>query len=380
MKSLIKRKFTFASACLVTLSCYSSVNAEIFTHKQSNGATLITNKIFQNSSANLQQVYKKTGITKITQPRGVLEQVASKKAINNTGNITSKIAQPRGALEQVASNNTRNTNSKTSKTSISATVLGNTLTIRSCNHNAGAICSLKWRGKEFIDDYDHGRQLQSASSFDGLGEDFNPIEAGGSIFHYGPNPSDGKSVLLDRRVTGNTLETYSQMAFWNPVNGVRTSNHTLNKRVTIGYDGLDNVIEYLTQFNIPSNENHTYGVFEAVTAYLPTAFSTFWTYNHKTKNIAALKPSSYEDITEQNLPVIASTADQRFALGVYSPDSPQPNYPTVGYGGFLLDGSPKWNNVFRISKPKGSLHFRSYVVVGTLEDVKRSMQLLHNKF
>ncbi|MDP1977640.1 hypothetical protein [Undibacterium sp.] len=46
------------------------------------------------------------------------------------------------------------------------------ITIRTCSHDAGAVCSLTWRGKEFINDYDHGRQLQSASSFDNLGESF----------------------------------------------------------------------------------------------------------------------------------------------------------------------------------------------------------------
>src|SRR5437879_419530 len=47
---------------------------------------------------------------------------------------------------------------------------------------AGAIHSLTWNGREFIDSTDHGRQLQSAASFDCAGdfipETFNPTEAG----------------------------------------------------------------------------------------------------------------------------------------------------------------------------------------------------------
>jgi hypothetical protein len=31
---------------------------------------------------------------------------------------------------------------------------------------SGAIHSLTWGGKEFIDSYDHGRQMQSAANFD----------------------------------------------------------------------------------------------------------------------------------------------------------------------------------------------------------------------
>src|SRR5205823_5835380 len=47
---------------------------------------------------------------------------------------------------------------------------------------AGAVHSLTWNGKEFLDSFDHGRQMQSAASFDGGGrfvpETFNPTEAG----------------------------------------------------------------------------------------------------------------------------------------------------------------------------------------------------------
>jgi hypothetical protein len=61
---------------------------------------------------------------------------------------------------------------------ISAQVKGHTLTIASSPAFAGAISSLTWKDKEFIDRRDHGRELQSAASFDGLGECFNPTEAG----------------------------------------------------------------------------------------------------------------------------------------------------------------------------------------------------------
>lgn len=54
------------------------------------------------------------------------------------------------------------------------------IALSTCDHDAGAICSLTWRRKQFIDDYDHGCQLQSAVSFDGRGESENPTEAGAS--------------------------------------------------------------------------------------------------------------------------------------------------------------------------------------------------------
>ena len=43
---------------------------------------------------------------------------------------------------------------------------------------AGAIDSVTWGGKQFISDYDHGRELQIAVTVDGHGECYNPTEAG----------------------------------------------------------------------------------------------------------------------------------------------------------------------------------------------------------
>lgn len=64
--------------------------------------------------------------------------------------------------------------------------------IIACKEYAGAICSLRWNNKEFVNNHDHGRQIQSAANFRfplssprsniGDGSDFpetyNPTEAG----------------------------------------------------------------------------------------------------------------------------------------------------------------------------------------------------------
>jgi len=58
------------------------------------------------------------------------------------------------------------------------------IVITTTSRLAGAIHSLKWNDMEFIDSLDHGRQLQSACSFDMArpgpfwAECFNPTEAG----------------------------------------------------------------------------------------------------------------------------------------------------------------------------------------------------------
>ncbi len=258
------------------------------------------------------------------------------------------------------------------------------ITISTAAHNAGAITSLRWgsNNKQYINDFDHGRQLQSASSFDGLGEAFNPTEAGSAA--NGANPSPSSSVLQGLSTwssngTGvhNVLATQTQMAFWNPVSGATVSNHILNKQVTIGLPGMAHVIEYRTQFTIPANETHTHGVFEVLTGYMPEEFSQFYTYD--VKNGATNTAPLSDGPGEQSLPIIFALANGNHAMGIYSPDSPQQAWPTAGYGRwrFPTDDVVKWNNVFRIDNPAGVYNFRSYVVVGSLENVKVSMDQLY---
>src|SRR4051812_13848021 len=73
---------------------------------------------------------------------------------------------------------------------------------------AGAIHSLTWAGKEFIDSHDHGRQLQSASTLDCgkrfVPETFNPTEAGSRRDGVGPRST---SRLLKISARGNELTT-----------------------------------------------------------------------------------------------------------------------------------------------------------------------------
>ena len=92
---------------------------------------------------------------------------------------------------------------------------GSEIVITTTLRVAGAIHSLTWNGKEFIDSHDHRRQLQSASNLEVDGtifnETFNPTEAGCERDMAGPTST---SRLLWLSATGPKLETISQMAFW----------------------------------------------------------------------------------------------------------------------------------------------------------------------
>ncbi len=292
----------------------------------------------------------------------------------------------------------------TSSWGIHATVLGYPLTLASSSREAGAISSLNWNGVEFINVYDHGRELQCASSFDGLGECFNPTEAGSQSDGTG---SISTSKLLAFKASGIQLTSKTQMAFWTGVNqpylkkgcGVfpdlhvsqnttKLSNHTLSKRITIGYKGIPNVIEFLDTFYVA--ENHTSGVFEALACYLNAQFTTMWTYNMVTSTLDTLKILDRFTPSAQNLPVIFSTNDQKYSIGIYSPELPMANFPQIGYGSGIYSppnsqtmspSSPntvKFNAVFRTGNtPIGNYNYRVYLIVGTLQNVTDGMKRLY---
>ncbi len=143
------------------------------------------------------------------------------------------------------------------------------IVITTTDRLAGAIDSLKWDGKEFINSTDHGRQLQSAASFDcGVAKEFwaecfNPTEAGSRRDGAGAKSS---SRLLSIRADGPELRTTTQMAFWlapgeessgrPALNDKVLSDHVVSKRVRIGYKEFANVIEYEVTFTVPKGERH----------------------------------------------------------------------------------------------------------------------------
>lgn len=254
-----------------------------------------------------------------------------------------------------------------------AEIRGGGIVIRTTTRLAGAIDSLTWGGKEFVDSFDHGRQLQSACAFgDGKpgfhAEGYNPTEAGSR--HDGAGPTSS-SELLRLKAEGNALETRTRMAFWlrpgessegKPARNTKIlSDVVLTKTVRI--DG--NVLDYRVTFSVP--ESHPYGQYEALTGYMPPEFSTFLVFDK-----GETRPLS-DGPGEQALPVILSTPTGSHAMGVWSPD------PSPGYGRwrFAAEKVVKWNCVFRERDVKpGDKSFRCFVAVGALDDVKAALSRL----
>jgi hypothetical protein len=276
---------------------------------------------------------------------------------------------------------------------ISNNANGYPITIKASSQWAGAIYSLKWKGKEFINSADHGRLLQSASSFynsvnSWTAECYNPTEAG--------SDNNGNSTCTDSRLLAfnnlnGQLYSKTQMAFYSapgsnngtgscptPVNTVVTSNHIMEKNVKIGLPNMPYAIKYEVKFYVPQNETHLgMGQFEALTGYLNGEFNTFFQYN---QNSQTLTQTNNLSDGEYNKPVVISTSDGQYAMGIYSPEIPKNQIWGQGYGQFQFptQGTSKWNFVRRILnvQPNTTYTFNSYICIGTLENVRYTLSQL----
>src|SRR3977135_2657642 len=149
-------------------------------------------------------------------------------------------------------------------------VFGKTLTVGTSSKFAGAVSSIKWGDKEFINNWDHGRQLSPNYQFFNRYICYNPYETGS--LEDGNSPTS-TSKLLSLTASGNILESETQMAWyyknflqnpsvndacgdpsqWLPVTPYTSplSDYRAHKKVTAGWFGPSNVIEYLTDVFIP---------------------------------------------------------------------------------------------------------------------------------
>ncbi len=210
----------------------------------------------------------------------------------------------------------------------------------------GAIDSLKYNGKEFINRFDHGRQLQSAMQVDGFGECNNPTEAG-SEHDRRAATSTSKALSATIVASENILKTKSKMAYWtykkttgackkgmdprltNPL-----SEHVLEKDIQIGFNNDDNIIKYSISFTHPEGSYKESLVYEFLTGYLNSEFSRFYYVGLADETLNEYLASDLTSLVNNGFPagsfhgspkakkaydpIIFSTADGKHAMGVYT--------------------------------------------------------------
>jgi alpha-tubulin suppressor-like RCC1 family protein len=297
---------------------------------------------------------------------------------------------------------------------ITGSAFGQPLTIGTSSQFAGAVSSIKWGGKEFINNWDHGRQLSADYQFFNRYICYNPYESGS--LEDGNKPTS-TSKLLSLTASGNTLESETQMAWyyrnflsnptvndacgdpsqWLPVTPYTTplSDYHIHKKVTIGFLGFPNVIEYLTEVFIP--EVALKGI-NNPTVVVNYEFSTVGSWDVVSKTYRKLRALGGEDDRIK----IVSTANGSHAMGWYSPELLQP-YDTPGSVNwwFVVPPNPFYPDPNNPSQPDPNFacvhvgtinHYdsfngpgwypqdRAYLVIGNLDQVKTTLSDLHLQF
>ena len=276
--------------------------------------------------------------------------------------------------------------------SIHASVAGDELTLTVSDRFGGAVSSLTWRGKEFINTWDHGREISYAWGMDDYGECLNPTEPGSASDYQS---QDSTSRLLSVcSPAEDSLTTTTQPAYWlvpgetgfcsggasTAVNDSPLTNQRIEKTIEIGYGGLEHVIAFTATITL--DQSYRSNNLEIPTGYLTYEFDQFWNYNPLTHELI---PGESGPVTapwsfahDDSLPPILSTTDGEYAMGAYSAEMIQ-HYGTYGTNmSDPRDRTNKWNIVVREQPaPAGAYTYRSFVIVGTLQQVQDALSELY---
>ena len=247
-----------------------------------------------------------------------------------------------------------------------------------------AIDSLVFRGKQFVDATDHGRELQIAWQNDGHYECYNPTEAGSAA---DGRKTTSSSKVLQFAVNGTAVHTASLPAYWSAPNTklsycrainktVRTTS-VLYKDVQIGVGGYANVMHVAITLDA-KEPLHQFRI-EAPTLYTPGDFNQQFLFDPASGalNLIGLDQNN----REWPMPVVLSTADGQFATSAYSPDLPEGTAPNNAYLNFrtpvAAPTTNKWSVIYYREGGAGQYHFQAYVIVGNREEVRQTLVALY---
>lgn len=270
---------------------------------------------------------------------------------------------------------------------------------------AGAIDSIIYDGKEFVNSFDHGRLFQTALQIDGYGECFNPTEAGS--FADGGR-MESTSVLESIGLGDNMLRTQVRAASWVVApdgNALCPRGAMPNPRQptdTLIYKRIELVSGNKINWHVSIDcreAKEKVGV-EILTGYLPEDFNALYSVNPKSLKLTKRTTwkldspndgypdgGTYISGSPSHEPMIWTTSDGSFALGILRPKEiipvcePNPSYHAFR---FILGGQgPKGNSCSKFSVVShfpvdclinGLATFRVELFFGDLESVYQHMR------
>lgn len=289
---------------------------------------------------------------------------------------------------------------------------GSQVTVKSNLAAGGSIWEYWWNGKQFVDHLDYGREIQSSLSF--TDSDALPTEGGDSTATGDPNYMHGAPIVRYTNTITDKAKTQSTRAVpleWNHTsyNGnlqdvpVAYTTWQLGKDITLDDSSIDlgsgfqrlngQVARYETVLSTPvalANAD-----IEIPTAYLLPEFRRGFTFNatepdinaaaHEVRNSEFTHLGSNVYHLNYNAPsggVIYANQSLAHAIGVYgsTPGSGgSARYFTLWkFGSLTAPSVTKWSAGGGITTlTPGDNRFRTWIVVGTYDDVRVAMRRLY---
>jgi hypothetical protein len=250
----------------------------------------------------------------------------------------------------------------------------------------GAIWSWTWKGRQFINTHDYGREMQMSLFY----KRHNPTQAGDGFF--GDLADMHGSPLVSAGASGGVIKTASHPLEWNP-RLFGAARHQLaiytdvlfDTRVDLAFK--PGVAAFTTSYKLPNTlpDETTQG--EIPTAYLVAAFDSYYTVDAKAKSTTQVYPASCSSSGNVGwVPpsgyggVIIATRSGAYALGVYSKMDTlggPTDYFTL-WNFIACNQTSKFSAVHTNGWPAGTASYTTYILTGSLAAVESNMYALYS--
>ncbi|MGE6757772.1 hypothetical protein ACQKGO_07185 [Corallococcus interemptor] len=269
--------------------------------------------------------------------------------------------------------------------------------------HGGAVTSLNYGGMQYINNKDHGRQMQVAFSLDGYDEALMPTEAGSNrnksdpisttqVVGYGAQPGSMTSTVHPAYwlEPGEEAGEYNSEPYAR--NETLVSEDLITKDVTVGVGGHDNVIQYDSHIQLAAPHDKIYA--EVPTTYVNGEFKNHYRFDPATGETREYprihsEPPKDGEVRKGfpdeggNVPLIVATEGGTHAMAIWSPDEDRADlqYRLHQFDlGNPEDDCTKLGVTFGMSENVPSdLKTRTYVIVGTVEEVKARLAELYSQ-
>lgn len=266
-----------------------------------------------------------------------------------------------------------------------------------------ALWSWKWKGAEFVNVRDYGREIQAAFVVDA--HDLtrgNPTEAGSvhsePLWLPDPATRQGSPCLSMVNSSATTQSTRAAPLEWQPEFFGGDTTHAivwrgtqLGKEITLDYAGMGPVARYTTVVTLAAALPRA--SLEIPAVYVNARLSRFYRYDAGDQALAPLldvkvrtggtrPPSGFGGL-------IVATPDGGEAFGLYGVSADHGGSVTRGGFQYMRSATPaettydatsrsvsKINALHGLGLPAGTSRFNTYLMSGTLESVEADMRRL----